>query len=241
MINLIESLFKLLIRFFFFILFTFTGKPTTNQTLRKASDLYGDDQFSQLFTQVRIWDAPYQELEDLLPKKGTIIDLGCGDGFLANYLALAASERKIIGIEINKNRLKLANKGIKNARFILGDITKIKFPKADVILLVHVLHHLGSLKAQEELIKFCSKKLPKKGELIIVEIDRKPLIKYFFTYLIDTVLVPILFDKKFIDTHIKYRRLNQWIELLRNNGFSSKVRLAHKGKPFSNVLIISKK
>ena len=67
-----------------------------------------------------------------------IIDLGSGDGLMANYLGISSKRRKVFGIELNKSRLIESDKGVKNVKFKVGDILKSKIYKVDVILLIHV-------------------------------------------------------------------------------------------------------
>jgi len=66
---------------------------------------------------------------------------------------------------MDRNRLKVANRGLPNTKFILGDANKADIPKADAIVLVHLLHHLDSFGKQETLIKECRLKLRKNGKL----------------------------------------------------------------------------
>ena len=71
-------------------------------------------------------------------QRGGIIDLGSGDGLMANYLGISSKRRKVFGIELNKSRLIESDKGVKNVKFKVGDILKSKIYKVDVILLIHV-------------------------------------------------------------------------------------------------------
>ncbi|MDO8503242.1 MAG: class I SAM-dependent methyltransferase [bacterium] len=206
------------------------------ENVQRTITLYKKDGFASLFTRIRFWDAPFEELEELTPKEGVIIDLGCGDGILTNYLALGGPKRKLVGIELNRERLEVADKGLPNTEFILGDVTKRSIPNADAILTVHLLHHLPSYAAQEELIQLCSKKLKDGGSLIVAEVDRKPFLKYLFSWVTDAIIVPMLFEKKFFSTKFFYRSADEWKELFTRNGFRVKTTEAHKGKPFSHII-----
>lgn len=231
--RLINFLLQRILRVFFKLIL----KEEKDPYIKKIIDLYKKNGFTYLFAKIRIWDSPFAEVERFIPKRGTILDLGCGDGFFANYLALKSSKRKVIGIEINKDRVKDANKGLENTQFIKEDVTKSKLNYVDVILMFHLLHHLHSKKAQISLIKYCVKKLKKDGKLLIVEVDRKPLVKYLFSYLIDTIIVPILFDKKLTDFNIHYRSQDEWIKLLKSFNLKISTRKADTGKPFSHIII----
>lgn len=83
--------------------------------------------------------------------------------------------------------------------------------------------------------------LTKGGKLIILEIDDKPISKYIFSILIDTVVVPILFQRKLLETKLFYRNSESWRVLLKKFNFDSKVRSVHQGMPFPHVLIEANK
>lgn len=221
---------------FFKVYFGVFGKPKVGKNLKKTIALYKGHDFNELFSLIRVWDAPFEKINKMVPKKGVIVDLGCGDGILANYLGISEKKRKVLGVELNKARLKEANKGVKNVGFRKGDIVKGNYPKADCILLTHVLHHLSSKEDQEVVLKFAKKKLKKGGMLIITEIIERPLLKLVFTWLTDAFTVPILFEGKLYDFSFRYRTENNWKYLLSSIGLSVKSELVHKHKPFSHVI-----
>jgi len=73
----------------------------------------------------------------------TILDLGCGNGHLAYKAGQKA--QKVIGIDINENNIKKANKNyvLDNLRFICADATTYDFnEKFDKIILSNVLEHI---------------------------------------------------------------------------------------------------
>lgn len=239
--KLVSFILKFLVSIFFKLLFFVQGRTDTTPALKRAVGFYSNDSFGKLFTQIRIWDAPLTYIEKLVPKAGLILDLGCGDGFLANFLAIAGPNRKIIGIEINANRIASADHDLKNVKFTAGDVTKQKFPMADAIVLIDVLHHLSSFASQEKLLAYCSSRINKGGKLIISEIVKKPFLKYAFTYLTDAMIFPILFEKKFFTTDFFYRDTWEWKSLLIKYGFKVIIKEAHLGKPFSHKIFICQK
>ena len=223
------------------ILRLLVGKIKLNRNLRKTISLYRGNRFMDLFTELRIWDAPYERVEKLVPKTGIILDLGCGDGLFANYLAVSSPERKIIGIDMNKNRISLADKGLANTGFIRGDATKVKLLKADAIVMYHLLHHLGSFGQQADLLEKAGRMLKKNGSLIIVEIDQKFSFKFLITWITDHFIYPVLFDKKFYEGDIFYRNKRRWMDLLAGMGYKSRVLTVEEGKPFTHIVFICRK
>lgn len=241
MIQYASVILRKIVEIFFGVLFYIIGKPIYSQSVAKTVELYSDDSFAQLFTQVRLWDSPFIEIEKIVPKKGKILDLGCGDGFFAHFLSTSSNARELFGIELNGLRLKNAPLGKGKVHLQQGDILNTKFPKADVITLIHVLHHLPSPNSQIDLLSRCYASLKPKGSLIIAEIDYTPKLKYLFTYFIDSIVVPILFDGKLFDPKIFYRSRDEWVKLLHGIGFTVSSRATDAHKPFSHILIVAKK
>ena len=234
--KLIKQLLILLVEVFFKIYFFIFGKPKISKDLNSTISLYQGKGFSSLFKLIRVWDAPYEEIERLVPRKGKIIDLGSGDGLMANYLGISSSKREVFGIELNKQRLVESNKGVKNVKFKVGDILKSKIYRVDAILLIHVLHHLPSYKSQEKILEACKKNLNKNGKLIIAEIIQKPFLKYLFTYITDVLILPIVFNNKLVDNQIFYRSDSNWRKIFKEYGFKVETTYPHCGRPFSHVL-----
>ena len=210
-----------------------------NKAKEETISLYIKSGWKSIFSHIRFWDAPLVEVEKLIPKKGIITELGCGDGIFSNYLAVSAPGRQVLGIDIDKNRITVADKGLKNTKYVFGDIRKITIPLSDTLILFHVLHHLGSHKEQEGLIRACKRKLKKNGVLLIVEIHMVPSFKYALGWFFDHFLVPVFFEKR-LYSKIYYRTEKGWQKLLKDIGFSTHVVNLTSGKPISNIAIIGK-
>ena len=151
------------------------------------------------------------------------------------HIVTYSKKRKIFGVELDKNRIKHTNKGLSNTHFILGDINKVNIPKADVIVLMHVLHHLDYFKQQQELLRVCWSKLRKKGKLIIIEVEPRASLKYLTSVLVDHFLVAWLFERKLYSA-IYFRKKNDWKKLLDKIGFKTNSYVADKNMPFSHII-----
>ncbi len=114
-------------------------------------------------------EKDYQVIHDLLPKKGRILDLGCGYGFMSYMLQFAAPERDISGFDYDEEKITVANHCFsrnENILFLKADINEIHCGPADAIILSDVLHYLKP-DQQELLIKKCMDVLNKDGILLI--------------------------------------------------------------------------
>jgi len=208
---------------------------------RQVGRLYQDTGWKKFFAQIRFWDSPYVEVEKIIPKSGQILELGCGEGVFSNYLAISSPKRKVIGVEIDKNRQKQAFRGLKNTKFIRGNALTVTPVRANVVVMFHLLHHLKSKQDQEVLIKRVYRSLNKGGLLVVVEIAQKPVIKFWVTWFVDHFVVPWLFEKRFYEPHIFFRTEKEWQAVLQQTGFRVKRIHCHDGKPFSHQLYICKK
>lgn len=209
-------------------------------SMKKTFRLYSGLGWKSFFVKIRFWDAPYIEVEKLIPKEGKILDLGCGEGIFTNFLGLASDKRKILGIEIDKKRLRIANRGVKNVTFAWGDATTVTIPKANAIVLFHLLHHLNSYKDQEKVIEMCFNQLKKNGKLVIIEAEPEFSIKYLITWLTDHFIVPWLFERRFYSP-IFFRHRREWKKVLARMGFSCRINRADAGHPFTHIILECKK
>ncbi|OGH18568.1 MAG: hypothetical protein A2770_00345 [Candidatus Levybacteria bacterium RIFCSPHIGHO2_01_FULL_38_12] len=202
---------------------------------KKAINLYANNAWEVFLSKFKFWEEPYEIVDKIVPLNGTIIDLGCGEGLLSNYLAISSPKRKVIGYELAPERLAVAKKGIKNASFYVGDIVDVSYPNADAVVVFHVLHHLNSTINQEQVLKKTKNSLKKNGKLIIVEVHVKPTIKYIAAWVADHFLVPWVFEKRFY-TKAYFRKEREWIRLLKKLGFKIKVTEETSGRPFPNII-----
>ena len=69
---------------------------------------------SRLYTNLRKYILPIQKIEKYIPKKGTVLDVGCGYGLTSIYFALKSKNRKVIGLDLDKKRIIDARKASKN-------------------------------------------------------------------------------------------------------------------------------
>lgn len=172
---------------------------------------------------------PLAEIDQLMPKKGRIIDLGCGEGVAAKYLARTIT-RQLIAVDNNKKRLQKSLQN--NLDFVLADIRSYDFKKPDAILISDVLHHLN-YQDQKTLLSKIVHSLRKGGIFIVKEIDTDEFIRSRLTRLWDFLLYPQ--DK------IYYHKAKDLKKHLESLGFKVSVRRASRLFPGSTNLFICQK
>jgi 1-acyl-sn-glycerol-3-phosphate acyltransferase len=116
----------------------------------------------------------YSLFESLLPKKGTITDIGCGYGFLPYMLRFMSKERKVIGLDYDKDKIAVADHCFsKNEQltFFAADATLCELPKSDAFVLSDILHYLPK-EAQENLLVKCIRNLNPGGMILLRDADK---------------------------------------------------------------------
>ncbi|MEW6285489.1 MAG: class I SAM-dependent methyltransferase [Chloroflexota bacterium] len=103
------------------------------------------------------------------PEPLLILDLGCGNGWLANYIA--ASGHRVLGMDGNRLELRQAARVFlpnPNLHFLEADIFSAPFPfdSFDVILLASVIQYFPDLPA---LLDLLLKYLKPRGEIHIID------------------------------------------------------------------------
>ena len=98
----------------------------------------------------------FQEIRKSNPKK--IIDLGCGEGFFEAFLLKNKYGAEMVGIDINPDSIKYAQKNNPGVKFLTGDILNLKMKgNFDLVLMLEVLEHLPqpgkALKTSQSLSK----------------------------------------------------------------------------------------
>lgn len=143
-----------------------------------------------LFEFIRKLTIPFSQIEEFVPKKGKILDVGCGHGAFSRMLAQNFPETKVLGIDpsnhkitmAKSNSLNLPNLSYKNS--YLKDIQG-NFDCIVIMDVLYLLPHEEKIKT----LKLCSKLLNKNGLLILNEIDYKPTSLMFKLLFLEEIIM----------------------------------------------------
>ncbi len=203
---------------------------------REVYELYGGLRFWERWHVRLRWRlCPFLQIAGHIPAEGRIVDIGCGRGLLANYLALTGPARRVTGIDKQAPRIRAARasmEGRENIRFLLRDALDLEREEFDVIILSDMLHHLAP-PAQEQLLGHCFRVLPAGGILLLEDVTPDPKWKWVVHFLIDRTLN--LGRKQY------FRALGEWVTLLKRIGFSVEHFPAHRGIPLPDFLLKCRK
>ena len=140
---------------------------------RKVERLYRyQGAFAEKFVHWKMkLDPVFPALDQLVPRSGFILDLGCGYGIATQWLAHTTDRRDFLGVDYDENKIRIAQRTApdhQRIKFQAGDILELEFPACDAILLLDVLHYWTPEK-QQRILDQARRALRPGGKLILRE------------------------------------------------------------------------
>ena len=124
-------------------------------------------------------------------------------------------------------------KGYPEVSFQLGDVRDFQGIPFDAVVMTDVLHHIDDdrVRVLLRIIRSC---LSDAGTLVVLDVDRTPLRKFYTTYLIDRLLN--------LTRSLHYRSKEVLVHLLEGSGFQvRRVVPADQDLPLSDVIYLCRK
>lgn len=182
---------------------------------RQVAQLYGGSPVARLYASLKIRIIPFEQFAQFLPRRGVVLEVGCGYGYLANYLSLEGPERLVVANDPAAGRIEVAQRTIgarTNIRFVAADCRELELHEVDGTVIADVLHHVPFAE-QGPILADVYKKLKPGGVLVMRETDIKNSLRYLlFNYLLEWLLY--LGQEK-----LKFRPSKEWRRILEGVGF----------------------
>lgn len=208
--------------------------------------LAGDPAFARLLADGLLGDAR------------VVLDLGCGQGLLAALLVEAERaavagrwppgwpappRARVRGIElmardVARARAALAGSAQPAVEIEVGDIATTPFGVADCVVILDVLHYLGSAQ-QDDVLRRVRSALaanPAGGRLLLRVGDADGGLRFRASVWVDHV---VTFCRGHRLARLYCRPVRAWQAALESLGFSVRAEPLAQGTPFANVLLIA--
>ena len=163
-------------------------KPPQSDAAKRALGLWKQSARSaRLHTVIRWWTAPFEALETEVPRSGKILEVGCGHGMFATFLALSSEDRTVVGVDIDAQKIELAQESVRSLRPGEATISFEHRPSGeiltieggwDAIVFADVLYLIAP-EDRSRLLSDCIAALAPGGCLIVKEVNTEPRIKAF--------------------------------------------------------------
>jgi 2-polyprenyl-3-methyl-5-hydroxy-6-metoxy-1,4-benzoquinol methylase len=200
-----------------------------------------DSFFLRLFLWLRWHLTPYFKMAARLPREGEILDLGSGHGLLSVALAMQSPARKVLGIDHDEERVKIATEAaskMHNLRFERGSILAPPSGKYHGIALIDVMHYFPP-EEQETILRQAAERLKSGGVLIVREVNPNGGWISQWNRLYEKLATATGFTRSDKQTVLHFRTPVEWSTLLSRIGLQ--VSMERCSSPlFADVLYVGK-
>ena len=189
----------------------------------------------------------------LIADQARILDIGCGQGLLAAWLRAACAlyeqgrwpahwpppprPRAMHGIELMARDVERAQRALGDAaQFTVGNMCTTAFGKADVVVILDVLHYV-TIAQQNNVLQRVRAALAPQGTLILRVGDAAAGLPFKYSVWVDHV---VTFVRGHRNARLYCRPLVEWRSALRELGFRVDTLPMNQGTPFANVLLVAK-
>ncbi len=190
----------------------------------------------------------------LLPDRGSLLDLGCGQGILLSLLHATKGLYRagtwplswpppplnldLNGIDLREDRVRAARRALGDSVQVEArDLRDLDFRPCSVIVMLDVLFYLCE-EEQRCVLQKAAEALGSGGLLLVREADAGAGLAFRATRLAERLLEAL---RGHLRNRLHYRSASQWVGLLESFGFSVGVEPMSEGTPFANVLFTARK
>jgi uncharacterized protein len=118
-------------------------------------------------------DPLFNVIDSVVPRRASILDLGCGYGVVTQWLAQFTDTRRLLGVDYDEEKIRVAQRTAPDddrIRFEVQNLLELELPTCDTALLLDVLHYWEPAR-QELILRKIRGALRQGGRLVLREAD----------------------------------------------------------------------
>ena len=190
----------------------------------------------------------------LLPDRGRLLDLGCGQGVLLSLLEAAKAQYQagawppgwpvpplnlvLQGVELREDRLRAARHALGvDMEIAQGDLRRLELRPCAAVAILDVMLYLDEAE-QLHLLDRVAAALESGGLLLLREADAGAGFAFQVTKWSERIACAMRGD---FARPLRYRSAIQWIAELERRGLAVRAEPMSEGTPFANVLFVARK
>jgi len=165
--------------------------------IRRVIDSY-DDRVIRTYSWLRFQIFRQRFLNEIgqyLPRRGRVLDVGCGFGLFSLYYAQVHPELDFTGFDMSDKRVEVARRaaerlGLSNVSYRVQDARQFAATERfDAIYMLDVVHHVPG-DAVRPMLTELHRALAPGSRLVIKDVDTRPRWKRVYTHVLDWAMSP---------------------------------------------------
>jgi 2-polyprenyl-3-methyl-5-hydroxy-6-metoxy-1,4-benzoquinol methylase len=199
----------------------------------------------RLHVRGRFRTCPVAVVDAEVPRRGRVLEVGCGHGLISAYMALSSSDRQVSGIDIDARKIAVASHALSHidpasAHLEFHHAAAGELPDRDwdAIVIVDVLYLLDR-PAEFALLDDCVERLSEHGVLVVKETDVAPRWKHRLAKTQEIVATKIL--RITAGSSLSFTPVAEIADHLRSLGLEVATRRVDKGYLHPHALVVARR
>ncbi len=210
--------------------------------IQRAADRYrAAGRFAHGFARGKLsGDPAYATVAEHLPSQGTLLDVGCGEGYLLSLARAVKPALELVGMDHDERRVALAQAalgGEPRVELLVGDLRSLDLPPADMITCLDVLHYMPPHEQDAVLARLVAVLAPG-GTLLVRDGESEAGLRSTLLRLSEQLAVAVGRHRGDGVFFRPAQALRQALEVL---GLAVEVAPCRDGTPFANLLFVARK